>query len=264
MVLYAQNIQILYMALLKALNYEKIKLNPISPTFFANIAKLLNIKIEFVDTKLDFSSSADIVQNFYESYIPKADIVFQNFGELVGEAKVFVQKEKECIKIFFNEKDIYEKTKLFLKGGIKKGKLWNYDVVSLGVKNEASPCEIENLEKKIADSNSVIRYFNEKFEKNPYFDILKIGEKTLKNGYPIILKPSLYCPKEEIYQELIKKGVDVKVRFKPLYKTTMFKDKNLPICEELYKAVLILPLKKDIVSILFEVLDRYKYRGCVF
>ncbi|WP_281951598.1 DegT/DnrJ/EryC1/StrS family aminotransferase [Nitrosophilus kaiyonis] len=264
MVLYSKNIQILYMALLHAFGYKKIKLNPISPTFFANIAKILNIDIEYVDSKFDFSSSADIIHNFFETFIPKSDIVFQNFGENIGEAKVFVKKYKNCIKAEFFDKEIFEKTKLFLNGGIKKAKLWNFDVISLGIKDIAKPCDVENLDEQIKNSNEMVKYFNEKFQNSPYFDILNIGNKTLKKSYPILLKPSLYCPKEDIYQELLNKKIDVKVRFKPLYKITLFKSKSLPTCEELYKAVLILPLKEDIDDDVLKIFEKYRYRGCIF
>ena len=264
MVLYSKNIQILYMALLYAFGYKKIKLNPISPTFFANVARILNINIEYNDSNIDFSSSANIAHNFFETYIPKADIVFQNFGENVGEAKVFVKKYKNCIKAEFFDKDIFEKTELFLNGGIKRGRLWNFDVVFVGIKDISKPCEIENLDEKIEKSNKIVKYFNEKFQGNPYFDILNIGDKTYKDSYPILLKPSLYCPKEDIFQELLEKNIDVKVRFKPLYKMSIFKSKPLPTCEELYKAVLILPLKEDIADDVLKIFDKYRYRGCAF
>ncbi len=262
MQLYASNSQLLYMALLKAFGYETIKLSPISPTFFANVAKLLGIDIEFVDTKLDFSASATVVHNFFETFVPKSDIVFQNWGESVGEAKVFVKKSKGCLVAEFEDEEIYEKTKLFLAGGIKRGRLWNYDVVSLGIKDRAKPCSVD--EDKIAKTNEVVAYFDEAFGGNIYFDTLKIGTKTLKTHYPILLKPSLYCPKEDIYQELQAKGVDVQVRFKPLYRMSLFQSQFLPVSEELYKAILLLPLEKNIIDPLFEVLQKYRHRGCSF
>ncbi len=262
--LYVQNIQLLYMALLYAFGYKTIKLAPISPTFFANVAKILGIRIEYVDNNLDFSSSADVVHNFFETYTPKADIVFQNFGKNVGEAKVFVKKEASCIEAEFFDEEIFEKTKLFLDGGVVRGRLWNYDVVSLGIKDRVEPCWIEDLEEKIAKSNEVVEFFSQTFVSNPYFDILSVGDKTLKNHYPVLLKPSLYCPKEDIYQELRKRGVDVQVRFKPLYRLKMFEGATLRGSEELYKAVLSVPLRKDVVEPLFEVLSAYRYRGCSF
>ena len=260
--LFASNSHILYMALLKAFGYKKIYLNPISPTFFANVAKLLGIEIAFVDTKLDFSAEATIVHNFFESFSPKADIVFQNWGQSVGEAKVFVKKSEGCLVAEFKDEEIYAKTKLFLEGGIKRGRLWNYDVVALGIKDRARPCSID--ENKIAKSNEVVAFFDESFKSNSYFDTLSVGTKTLKTHYPILLKPSLYCPKEDIYQELQKRGVDVQVRFKPLYRLSLFKSEFLPVSEELYKAILLLPLDKGVVEPLFEVLQKYRYRGCSF
>ena len=262
MQLYATNSQLLYLALLKAFGYKKIRLSPISPTFFANVAKLLGIDIEFVDVKLDFSADANVVHNFFETFVPKADIVFQNWGESAGEAKVFVKKSAGCLVAEFEDEEIYEKTKLFLAGGIKRGRFWNYDVVSLGIKDKAKPCSVD--EGLIANSNEVVEYFNEAFRGNIYFDVLNVGTKTLKTHYPILLKSSLYCPKEDIYQELQAKGIDVQVRFKPLYRMSLFQSEFLPVSEELYKAILLLPLEKNIVEPLFEVLQKYRHRGCSF
>lgn len=265
MILYAQNVQIVYMAILKALNYKKIKIPAISPTFFANVAKMCGVEVELIDTNLDFSSSgANIVQNFFETYEPKCDVVFQNYGDLVGEAKIYVMKKEGCVKVICKDEEIFEKIEIFLNGGIKRGRLWNYDLISYGIKDVSAPCDEDSLKAKIIKSNEKVKFLNSSFEKNPYFDILKVGKKTLKDEYPVLLKPALYCPKEDIYIELKEKGFDVKVRFKPLYKLTLFKNKTLPISEELYKAVLILPLKKDLVEPLFEVLEKYRYRGCVF
>jgi dTDP-4-amino-4,6-dideoxygalactose transaminase len=91
-----------------------------------------------------------------------------------------------------------------------------------------------------------------------------VGEATIKSGYPILLKPALYCPKEDIYTELRERGVDVQVRFKPLYRTSLLAGESLPASEELYKAVLILPFEKEAADVVMEVMERYRYRGCSF
>ena len=262
MQLFASNSQLLYVALLNAFGYKKLRLSPISPTFFANVAKLLGIEIEFVDIKLDFSADANVVHNFFETFTPEADIVFQNWGKSVGRAKVFVKKSEECLVAEFEDEEIYEKTALFLNGGIKKGRLWNYDVICVGIRDRARPCSVD--ESTIVKSNKVVAYFDEVFKGNIYFDTLSVGTKTLKTHYPILLKPSLYCPKEDIYQELQKRGVDMQVRFKPLYRLTLFQSEFLPVSEELYKAILLLPLDKSVVEPLFEVLQKYRHRGCSF
>ncbi|BCD68782.1 hypothetical protein NitYY0918_C1699 [Nitratiruptor sp. YY09-18] len=252
------------MALLHALGVKKLRLNPISPTFFANIAKILGIESEYVDTRLDFGSEADIVHNFFESYTPSSLIVFQNHGKSVGDAKVFVKKSEGCLVAEFEDEELYQKTKLFLDGGVKRGRLWNYDVVSVGIKEKAKECEVAGLEEKIARSNEIVEFFDERFAKNPYFDTLCIGKATYKTYYPILLKPALYCPKEDIYQELRENGIAVEVRFKPLYKLTFFHSASMPVSEELYKAIMLLPLDKNIVEPLWEVLEKYRYRGCSF
>ncbi|BAF70756.1 DegT/DnrJ/EryC1/StrS family aminotransferase [Nitratiruptor sp. SB155-2] len=262
-VLYAKNSSIVYCALLHAYGFDALKIPAIAPTFFANVAKMMGVQMEFVDVKLDFSGDADVVHNFFESFTPKAKIVFQNWGECIGDAEVFVMKRADCVKLVIKNEEIVRKVELFLHGGVQKGRLWNYDVVDIGIKNLRGPCE-EDVRQAIEESNELVDYFEEKFRDNPYFDILKIGGETLKTQYPILLKPSLYCPKEDIFVELREKGVHVEVRFKPLYRMSLFSGDFLPGAEELYKALLLLPMEKSVVGTLFEVLDKYRYRGCRF
>jgi hypothetical protein len=259
--LFATNTHVVYLAILHALGLEKVRIPAFSPTFFASGAKLLGKEVELVDCKLDMSAGADIVHNFFETHIPKARVVFQGLGESVGEAEVFVKKYGNCLMIECEE-EIGKKIALFLDGGVQRGRLWNYDLVSVGIKSRGEPCETD--EELLAKQSEVVEFFKEAFSKNIYFDTLQVGRKTLKSGYPILLKSSLYCPKEDIYQELKKRGVDVQVRFKPLYKTTLCAGNSLPVTEELYKAILILPLQKEVVEPLFEVLERYRHRGCMF
>ncbi|MRI59106.1 MAG: hypothetical protein C6H99_06345 [Epsilonproteobacteria bacterium] len=260
--IFAKNSSIVYMALLHTMKLSSIKVPAISPTFFASIAKMCGVEVELVDTRLDFGAQGDVVHNFFETFTPKAKIVFQNFGEPVGEAEVFVMKRGNCVKVLIEDEELRQKVELFLNGGVKKGRLWNYDLVDVGVKNLRGPCEVEK--EAIEASNEVVEYLDDAFRANPYFDILKIGPKTLKEHYPILLKPSLYCPKEDIYTELQKRGIDVEVRFKPLYRTTLVGGEFLPTSEELYKALLVLPLRKDVAEPLFEVLQKYSHRGCRF
>ncbi len=260
--IFAKNSSIVYMGLLHILNLSSIKVPAIAPTFFASVAKMCGVGVELVDVKLNFQAQADVVHNFFESFTPKATIIFQNFGEPVGEAKVFVMKHKGCVKVLVEDDEIAKRLELFLNGGVQKGRLWNYDLVDVGVKNLREPCSVE--QEAIEASNEVVKYLDETFRGNPYFDTLALGTKTLKNEYPILLKPSLYCPKEDIYKELQEREIDVGVRFKPLYRTKLLAGEFLPTSEELYKALLVLPLDKRVVEPLFEVLEKYRYRGCSF
>ena len=259
--LFATNSQVVYLAVLQALDLKKVRIPAFVPTFFASCAKLLGCEVELVESKLDMSAEADVVHNFFETHTPKARVVFQGLGESVGEAEVFVKKFGECLMIECDDA-IGQKIELFLHGGVKRGRLWNYDLVSVGIKDRGKLCEMDA--ELLAHQNEVVDHFEASFAKNLYFDTLAVGRKTLKSGYPILLKPSLYCPKEDIYQELRERGVDVQVRFKPLYKTTLCMGNSLPVTEELYKAIMILPLQKEIVEPLFAVLEKYRHRGCMF
>ena len=252
------------MAILHAYGFKKLKIPALSPTFFANVAKMCSIDVEFTDIDLDMSSKeADVVSNFYESFEPKNRVVFQSWGEPLGEAEVWVMKYGGCVRILVKEDALAKKIELFLEGGVKRGRLWNYDVISFGIKNRVDSCTGASKE-EIEKSNEVTELFEKHFHRSIYTDFLKSGKKTLKEGFVLLLKPSLYCPKEDIYTELKKRGVDVQVRFKPLYKTTLFSGPPLPVSEEFYKAQLILPLKKDILPVVDEVLAKYRHRGCSF
>ncbi len=262
--LFASNVQLLYMAILSALGRKRLRLNPISPTFFANVAKLLGMEILYCDSRFDFGSEADVVHNFYESFEPDCDVVLQNHGANVGRARVFVKKGEGCVVAEFFDEELFAKTRLFLEGGIKRGRLWNYDVVALGIKDSAKPCEVAQLEEKIQKSNEIAAHLQERFRGNPYFDMVPMGTKTLKEEFAILLKPSLYCPKEDIYQELLAKGIEVRVRFKPLYRLRLFEGERLDGSEEIYKALLVLPLCKEVEEPLMEVLQKYRHRGCIF
>jgi len=260
--LFADSDHVAYLAILHALKPKKLRVAAPSPAFFATGAKLLGIDVEFVDVKLDFSSEADVAHNFFETYTPNAMVVFQGAGASVGKAKVFVKKFGGSVAIESEDEELLERVGLFLDGGIKRGRLWNYDIVDIGIEDRGEPYEMP--QELIGKQNEIVETFNEAFRKNIYFDTLDVGDKTLKSGYPILLKPSLYCPKEDIYTELKRRGVEVDVRFKPLYKTTLFRGELLPVSEELYKAILILPLEAEIVDPLFEVLGKYRHRGCSF
>jgi hypothetical protein len=263
--IFAKDTQIAYMAILNAFGFKRLKIPAVAPTFFANIAKMLGIDVEFVDINLDMSSKeADVVSNFYETFTPKNKIVFQSFGKVVGDGEVWVMKYKDLVKIVVKDEKIAQEIEIFLDGGVKRGRLWNYDVVSFGIKNRILKPKDLDLEEMIIQSNKVAKIFKSHFKDSIYGDFLPMGDKTLKDGAVLLLKPSLYCPKEDIYAKLKERGVDVKVRFKPLYKTTLFNSNFLPVCEEFYKAVLILPLKEQILPVVDEVLKEYKYRGCRF
>ncbi len=257
----AKNSSIVYQALLYVLRPEELRLQAVAPTFFTAVAKMMGVKIAFEDVGLDYSSSADVVHNFFESFTPNADIVFQNWGEPVGSARVYVMKYEDCVDLLLEE-ELAQRVELFLNGGVKRGRLWNYDLVDVGIKNLRSPCQVRS--ELIEESNEIVAFLDRCFKGNPYFDTLKLGEKTIKSEYPILLKPALYCPKEDIYQELQSRGIDVKVRFKPLYRMSLTPGEYLRGSEELYKAVLVLPLDKTIVSPVMEVMENYRYRGCSF
>jgi len=260
--LYALNEAVAYLAVLRALGLSGVRILAMSPPFFGAVAKLLGISVELGDCGLDMGGEADVAHNFYETHRPKARVVFQGAGESVGEAEVFVKVASGCVAIETEEEELGERIALFLDGGVRRGRLWNFDLVEPGLLGRGEPrsLDLELLERQ----NETVRRFESAFGGNPYFDLPSVGSKTLKKGYPILLKPSLYCPKEEIFAALRERGVEVEVPLKPLYRTTLLAGESLPGSEELYKALLVLPLREEIIEPVLEVFERYRHRGCRF
>ena len=263
MELYATNLQIAYMAGLYALQLERVSIGAVSPPFLGTVARLMGIEVEIVDMRLDLNSEADLHYNLFETFVPKGRIIFQGVGETVGDGEIIIKIGREGgVEIEGANREIEERIALFLNGGVvERGEL-SYDILSVGIEERGLPPrkEGEVLERE----RRVVEYFQERFRGNPYFDILEVGDRTVKEGYPILLKPGLYCPKEEIFRSLRERGIPVRWGWRPLYRTTLFRGDLLPVSEELYKALLVLPLREEIIEPVLEVFERYRHRGCRF
>ncbi|WP_200762813.1 DegT/DnrJ/EryC1/StrS family aminotransferase [Nitrosophilus alvini] len=263
--IFCSNSQTAYMALLKVAGVKDISIPANAPSWFATVPEFLGIRIKLEDVKIDFSSKSDIQNLFFESFIPNdALFVFQNRGAIIGEAKAHIVDFGDFAAIFTRDETLAKELEIFVKGGIEKGRLWNFDIKKAGIDIEAENVDIPDIEEKLEKQKEVLERFEKEFAKTPYFDILHIGNRTLKEFYPIFLKPSLYCPKEDIVRKLVEKGFEATVHYKPLYKLTLFNSKPLPVSEELYKSELSIPLCEEVIESLFETVEEYSYRSCSF
>ena len=126
----------------------------------------------------------------------------------------------------------------------------------------------------LAKIDAIQTLYLQKLSSNRLVELPKAKSLVAYPLFPVALVPALFCPKEDIYQALIEKGIPVQVGDKPVYKTTAFKDDTLSLfgAEEVHKAQILLPahhlLNMDeaasVVETLESVLESYGYRGCSF
>jgi UDP-4-amino-4,6-dideoxy-L-N-acetyl-beta-L-altrosamine transaminase len=153
-----------------------------------------------------------------------------------------------------NDKDYYEQALRFRSHGIVKKNVWNMDMVELGYNYRLSDVacalgmsQLNKLEHFIEKRNEIAAFYDEYFEKNPYFISLKLSKslRSSRHLYPIILDRSMWCPKEDIFEACKAAGIGVQVHYKPIYQNSYYVKKfgkmRLSTCEDFYLAVLALP-----------------------
>ncbi|MRI84191.1 MAG: hypothetical protein C6I00_07215 [Nitratiruptor sp.] len=262
MELYATNAQIVYMGALHVLGLERIKLPAIAPPFLATVAKVLGIEIELVDIDWNMGAQAHVLANPFESFTPEAPIIIQGAGPSVGSGEIFIKEAPSGVVVEVEDPHLFQELSRFLDGGLRPRAMGSFEVVGPGLRDRRDPFSLD-LE-TIQAQEETIALLDEAFRENPYFDTLPLGKRTLKMGYPILLKPSLYCPKEDIWASLRERQIPVQAPFRPLYRSPAIGGEFLPTSEEFYKAHLVLPIEAGIIQPLFEVLETYRYRGCRF
>jgi UDP-4-amino-4,6-dideoxy-L-N-acetyl-beta-L-altrosamine transaminase len=175
--------------------------------------------------------------------------------------------------------------RLFRSHGIVKKQLWNSDMVALGYNFRLTEfaaalglSQLHKLDRFINVRENIARYYDECFENHPLFSTIDINltDQSARHLYPLLLNPELYCVKEEIFIELQKRGIGVQVHYKPIYKNSFYQECfgtiRLSNAEEFYRSELSIPCHQkmhlsdaeQIASIVLEVINNYKYRGCTF
>jgi len=181
--------------------------------------------------------------------------------------------------IVTNNKEFYEKAKLFRNHGIVKKQVWNSDMIELGYNYRLSDVacalgisQLKKLDTSIEKRANIAAYYDKKFKNNPYFFPIKIplNVKSAYHLYPILLDRSLWCSKEDIFKELQEKGIGVQVHYKPTYQFSYYKklfgEIKLQNTEEFYKAELSLPCHQEmsiehakyIADTFLEILETHK------
>lgn len=183
--------------------------------------------------------------------------------------------------VLTNDEQAATRLKHFREQGRKNGTLWNYDLVLRGADTKlgllAAAVALEQME-TIASAcdrrRANAERLDELFQGSTLFDRMKRPQASVPDRYSLLLTPPLYCPKEDIYNAVVEKGVEAAVCCKPLYRTTAYRDDTvrLPVTEDFYKALLQLPCHhrlstaevETVARALLESVETYGYRGCRF
>lgn len=221
------------------------------------------------------------------------------FGSSIGDKKVgtfadmsifsfhaikpFTTGEGGCV-VTDNE-EFARELRLFRSHGIVKKKFWNSDMQSMGHNFRLTEfaaalgrSQLGRLESFIAQREEIAHYYEKRFANHKLFNVIKLEQNTRSSHhlYPILLNPSLHCLKEEIFEELQKRGLGVQVHYKPIYQNSFYKERfgvtRLDVAEDFYRSEISIPCHQEmrledaalVADTLLEVLEQYAYRGCSF
>ncbi|HEB9306966.1 TPA: UDP-4-amino-4,6-dideoxy-N-acetyl-beta-L-altrosamine transaminase [Campylobacter coli] len=157
-----------------------------------------------------------------------------------------------------NNEELISKIKLLRSHGIVKKRLWDSDMMELGYNYRLSDVacalginQLKKLDHNLEKREEIASFYDKEFEKNPYFSTIKIKDykKSSRHLYPILLFPEFYCPKEEIFENLLKAGLGVQVHYKPTYEFSFYKkllgEIRLENADNFYKAELSIPCHQE-------------------
>jgi UDP-4-amino-4,6-dideoxy-L-N-acetyl-beta-L-altrosamine transaminase len=155
-----------------------------------------------------------------------------------------------------NDKSLYDAIELFKSHGIVKKSLWNSDMVSMGYNFRLSDVacavgqsQLKRLDDFIQKREKIALTYDKAFENNPYFSTIQLSCRSSRHLYPVLLHRSLHCAKEDIFQELIEKGIGVQVHYKPIHTNSFYEKRfgkqELFVATDFYKSQLSLPCHQE-------------------
>ena len=237
------------------------------------------------------SSSVEDVQNFCAqhklSFVEDATHSFYQYKK--SSAKIVVFSLDSLIDsqiaqgafIATDDLSLAQTLRSRVQGGYQKRKNWNYDLlnkdknVQLSVLNAHFALKhLEGVVEKKQKVQKIQMQYKETLSGVKLLTLPAQNNLSSERSFSVILDPSLFCPKEDIYSELLDAGIAVKVGLKPVYKTKAFLDESVQLfgVEEIYKGILLLPIDSEmsesnvriVIETFKEILDKYAYRGCSF
>jgi UDP-4-amino-4,6-dideoxy-L-N-acetyl-beta-L-altrosamine transaminase len=184
-----------------------------------------------------------------------------------------------------DDEEIDRKLKLQRSHGVVKKRLWSYDIDDIGF-NFRLPelnaalglSQLKKLDSFIEKREALARVYEKALKDIPNISFLTLPEniQSSRHLFPIFLDRSLWCAKEDIFEELQKRGLGVQVHYKPLYHFSYYKKKfpelALRGAEDFYRGELSIPLHQGmsegdvefVVSTLKDVLSSFSNSRCSF
>jgi len=217
----------------------------------------------------------DATQSFPQYKKSAAQVLVFSLSGLIGSAiaqGAFIATDDDSLAVAF---------RLKAQGGYRKRKNWNYELVNNDENVQLSALaayfalqHLDALNLKKKKRETVYTLYREALSEVKLLSLPSQKNLSTLNHFPVFLDPALFCPKEDIYNALLEKGIAVEVGLKPVYKTAAFLDASVQLfgADEIYKGVLLLPLSSEmtedevlnVVSIFKTILEQFAYRGCSF
>ncbi len=197
--------------------------------------------------------------------------------------KPFTTGEGGCVVT--DDEELANKLHVFRSHGIIKKSYFNADMIQMGhnfrlteIAAALGLSQIKKVDGFIQKRNEIATFYDEAFTNEKLFLTQKIepNTKSARHLYPVILNPELHCPKEEIIEELHKRGIGMQVHYKPIYQNSFYKKRfgeiSLPVANDFYRSELSLPCHqkmtlddaKFVAENFLEVIHSYSHRGCSF
>ncbi|MBA4321040.1 MAG: UDP-4-amino-4,6-dideoxy-N-acetyl-beta-L-altrosamine transaminase [Flavobacterium sp.] len=159
--------------------------------------------------------------------------------------------------ILTNNKDFYEKLKVFRHHGIikkpEKGK-WYYEIENLGYNYRLTDfqcalglSQLKKIDKFLKRRREIAAKYNKAFEKNKEI-ILPTEKDYVKSAWHIYPIQVRGADRREVFEYLQKKGIGVQVHYMPLHLQPFYKNKfnyekrDFPVAEKYYEKAITLPL----------------------
>jgi UDP-4-amino-4,6-dideoxy-L-N-acetyl-beta-L-altrosamine transaminase len=245
--------------------------NPVAIAKIMGIAKEHNLKV-ISDSSHALGSSVD-----GEKVGSFADVTVFSFHAIksitTGEGGALVTNDEE---VYFNAKKIRSH-------GIEKGQLYNSEMHTIGFNYRMSDInaalglsQLKKLDSFVQKRNALATIYDQAFKRSPSFYTVPIPRDVTSSRhlYPILLKPELFCPKEDIFKGLQEKGLGVQVHYKPIHKYSYYEKKygaqRLMSAEDFFKAEISLPLHQlmneedveEVIEIVDSIMNDHAYRVC--
>ena len=174
---------------------------------------------------------------------------------------------------------------LFRSHGIVKKEFWSSDMISMGynlrlteIAAALGSSQLKKLNSFIEKRNEISNYFDEIFQNEKLFLTQKLEKGTVSSRhlYPIILNQEFHSLKEDIFQELQKRGLGVQVHYKPIYNNSYYREKfgnfSLPVANDFYNSEISIPCNqtmsmedaKYVADTFLDVIHKYSHKECSF